>query len=174
MYGTRPAAQDWQRTVCDLLTRAGFTPGRAGPNTYWHSARGILTFVHGDDFASTGEPKDLRWLQDVMEKELLVKTQVLGPDVGQVRQVRMLNRLLTWVAGKGIYIEADTRHVDRIIEALQVKDLKSLKTPGVKVYGRPEGDEKKGGANEHPNMTDSDETKARDIARKRKQDFLEN
>ena len=73
------------------------------------------------------EVADLHWFRSVLENAFLIKTDVLGPDNGQKKQIRMLNRLLTWEDGRGITLEADTRHVETIIGDLKVKDSKPLK-----------------------------------------------
>ena len=95
MYGTRPAAQDWQHTVRTTLTSLGFQPGLSSANVFWHKKRDIWTMVHGDDFASSGELSDLRWLEGELAKTLLVKTEVLGGQACLKKEVRMLNRLIS-------------------------------------------------------------------------------
>ena len=165
MYGTRPAAQDWQRTVAETLGAMGFVVGRSCPNTYWNKDRGLLTFVHGDDFCSAGEVPDLLWMKSHLEKSLLIKTQVLGPDRGQQSQVRMLNRLLTWEKGVGIYLEADTRHVDKVVEELNVGHLKPLKVLGTRVYGKHPADDDDN--DDDSDTMESDDQKTQDIAKKK-------
>ena len=85
MYGTRLAAQDWQAEVTKTLEGIGFTRSRASPNTFWHKARDIWTFCHGDDFASCAEPENLSWLYDRLQEKWLMKSQVLGPKPGDCR-----------------------------------------------------------------------------------------
>ena len=52
---------------------------------------------------------------------LEVKIELLGPDAGQQRQVRILNRLLTGAPGQGISYEADPGHVERIVADTDVQ-----------------------------------------------------
>ena len=42
-----------------------------------------------------------------LEKKHHVKTQVLGPHEGQQKQVKILNRIVTWDDSKGISYEAN-------------------------------------------------------------------
>ena len=136
MYGTRPAARDWQAAVSSALTTFGLSVGKSPPNIYFHRARGIMTFVHGDDFLSSGEDADLMWMRDALTKVSLVKTQLLGPLAHQSREIRFLNRYIRWVRNVSISNEADPKHALDIIETMQVKDLKPLQAPGAKVYTR--------------------------------------
>ena len=126
MYGTRPAARDWQQIVAEALGAVGFIPGKACPNTYHHPGRQLWTFIHGDDFCGAGEVSYLEWLRARLEEQFLIKTQVLGPHHGQARQVRMLNRLLAWHVGVGLCLEADPRHIDKVIRELGVDNQKPL------------------------------------------------
>ena len=61
MYGTRPAAQNWQHEFTDVLTQAGFVAGRSNPCLCFHSGRCLRSFVHGDDFVTSGKYSDLCW-----------------------------------------------------------------------------------------------------------------
>ena len=52
--------------------------------------------VHGDDFLSEGPADSLMKMNAALEKIFLVKTEVIGPEPGQQREARVLNRLLRW------------------------------------------------------------------------------
>eukprot|EP00973_Karenia_brevis_P087521 12136155-Karenia_brevis.AAC.1 len=43
MYGTRKAAQNWQKCVSEALGKLGFQSGRSSPCMYWHPHRDIAT-----------------------------------------------------------------------------------------------------------------------------------
>ena len=57
--------------------------------------------VHGDDFFTEGAPKELKQLDKDLKEHFEMKTEVLGPDAkaGEVKEVRFLNRILTWNDG---------------------------------------------------------------------------
>ena len=50
MYGTRPAAQDWQAAVRKAMLDIGFEAGESSPNVYVHREKGTWSMIHGDDF----------------------------------------------------------------------------------------------------------------------------
>ena len=67
MYGTRDAAQNWYKEYSGQLVEIGFTQGKAFPCTFHHVQRGIRTYVHGDDYVSTGLPHQLNWMKGELE-----------------------------------------------------------------------------------------------------------
>ena len=131
LYGTRDAAMNWANKYTEVLTQIGFTVGTASPCNFHHENRNISVTVHGDDFTSTGRPRDLQWLDMKMKEEFEMTTEVFGPGPARKQQVRILNRVLTWKED-GIDYEADQRHAEIIIEELGLKDAKPLATPGTR------------------------------------------
>ena len=127
LYGTRDAAMNWAKTYTDFLVLIGFVKGKASPCNFHHPDRGISTTVHGDDFTSSGTEADLKWLDGQLKSKFEVKTNFLGPGLLHAKQLRVLNRVLTWQA-EGIDYEADQRHAEIIIEAMQV--TKAVTSPG--------------------------------------------
>ena len=95
MYGGRGAAQNWYKQYSQQLVKAGFIQGTASPCTFYNPEHNIRTYVHGDDYVSTGLPKDPEWMRQELEKKYQVKTQVLGAQEGQQRQIKILNRIVT-------------------------------------------------------------------------------
>ena len=74
-----------------------------------------------------------------MEKSFLVK--VIGRlegDKQDVREIRELNRVLSWRSG-GVQLEADPRHQEILISELE-QDVRGLSTPGVKNPQGKDGD----------------------------------
>ena len=106
MYGTRDAAQNWYREYSGRLKDMGFTQGKASPCVFHHEPRGIRTYVHGDDYVSTAKSEQLQWMKTQLEKKYNVKTQTLGPGPNDQRQIKILNRIVTWHDTKGISYEA--------------------------------------------------------------------
>ena len=93
-------------------------------------------YVHGDDYVSTGTSENLNWLKAQLENKYQVKTQVLGPEEGQAKEVKILNRIVSWKSTEGITYEADPRHTEIILEQLGLQDAKTVSTPGTKEEGR--------------------------------------
>ena len=89
--------------------------------------------VHGDDFTNTGDEDNLNWFLDKIKERFEVKHKArLGPDKGDDKHVRILNRIITWCDHKGVQCEADQRHAEILIETMGVKDAKAVSTPGNK------------------------------------------
>ena len=70
------------------------------------------------------------------EQKYQVKTQLLGPGKEHNKQLKVLNRIVTWHGHKGITYEADPRHAELVIEQLSLKDAKIVSTPGTRDEGR--------------------------------------
>ncbi len=127
LYGTRDAAVNWTRTFTDHLVKIGFKVGKASPCNFHHVERSISLTVHGDDFTSTGRERDLQWLDGQLKSRYDVKTEFLGPREEHAKQIRVLNRVITWANG-GIEYEPDQRHSEIIVKAMGVE--KAVSTPG--------------------------------------------
>ena len=57
----------------------GFSRGKYNPCLYFHKARGLRTFLHGDDFATVGAIENVSWLKDLLEKRFEIKTECISP-----------------------------------------------------------------------------------------------
>ena len=128
MYGTKAAAQNWQREVQNTMRSLGFKMGKSSSVVFYHPKKDIKTLVHGDDFVSSGRPEDLAWLRTQMETKYEITTTVLGPHDGMKREVKVLNRMLRWHE-QGISYEADERHAREIIKQTGADRLPPLKVP---------------------------------------------
>ena len=89
----------------------------------------IDPMVHGDDLLVVGSAKALQWTNQGMRKKYEIKAQVLGPDHGMEKEVKMLNRILRWTS-KGIEYEPDQRHAELVIQELGLEGCKPVDTPG--------------------------------------------
>ena len=162
LYGTRAAASCWAECYTDILIKNGFTKGKSSPCLFHHADRDILTLVHGDDFMSTAKAAELDWLNNVLRKELAVKTEILGPagEKDAKQQIMFLNRVITWEAA-GIRYEADPRHAEIIVSqmGLEGTNPRGVSTPGVKdAFIRCEDD------GENPQMSAQDASGYRGLA----------
>ena len=109
MYGTRPAAQNWQNEVIDTVTSIGFEVGKASPCVFYHKERDIMTYIHGDDFLSSGEEAALKWLQESLEKKYSISTKVIGEARHLDKSLRVLNRILKWTPTLSCNLECTSR-----------------------------------------------------------------
>ena len=94
-----------------------------------------------------------------MEGRFEIKTSVIGTGVGEVREARVLNRILR-ITDSGWEYEPDQRHADMIVEQLSLKEAKAVET-------RTE-EEKKWEAEENAQELDPDRSRAfRSLAARR-------
>ena len=119
LYGTRDAAFNWTEAYTRFLVeKLGFEKGITSPRSFYHRQRKIKVAVHGDVFVSEGFKKELIWTDKALGKEFSIKTEILGPDAGEVKELRVLNRVIKWESA-GITSEADPRHAEMIVEQLE-------------------------------------------------------
>ena len=69
-----------------------------------------------------------------MEEIYELTVEVLGPEAGQCKEVRVLNRVLRWT-DSGVEYEADPRHVEIIRKQLNIESCKTVATLGIKDEG---------------------------------------
>jgi hypothetical protein len=70
MYGTRPAAGNWQKFYTRILVDNGFEKMACSTCTFYNPAKDIPVLVHGDDFDSAGEGAEFKVVQRSAPKEL--------------------------------------------------------------------------------------------------------
>ena len=117
MYGTRDAAQNWALEYASTLVSLGFKQGLASPCHFFHPTRKLRTAVHGDDFVTVGPKSELKKMRKELEMKYDLKTSVLGPDEGEEKEVRILNRVIRWTR-EGVSYEPDPRHGEILIDQL--------------------------------------------------------
>ena len=129
LYGTRDAANNWEECYSQALVSLGFKQGLASPCVFYHPARDISTVVHGDDFTSLATESELLWLRDSLAKLFLIKDRgILGPDPHDLKEIRLLNRIIAWTSSC-IRYEADQRHSEILINTFGLEGAKGVNTP---------------------------------------------
>ena len=115
----------------DVLIKLGFRRGRASVCNFHHSEKNLSLTCHGDDFLVVGSISEIRWLEKEMEKKFEIKINTLGPEVGCVQEMTILNRTLRWNDVEGnIEYEPDARHVEVLIKELGLEGANGLSVPG--------------------------------------------
>ena len=110
----------------------GFGIGTSSACVFIHKERSLATSVHGDDFATVGGKKDLDWFRSQLEKRYELKEAArLGPNKEDDKEVKILNRIVRWIA-EGIGYEADPRHAKKLIQELGLEGCRPVTAPGVK------------------------------------------
>ena len=131
LYGTRDAANNWEECYTEALVELGFKQGLASPCVFYHPSRDISTVVHGDDFTSLAVESQLIWMKQALEKKFLIKDRgILGPDKHDLKEIRLLNRIIAW-ENDHIRYEADQRHSEILIKEFALEGSKGVETPGV-------------------------------------------
>ena len=143
IYGTRDAGAIWEAVYTDALISMGFAQGKASPCCFYHDGWKVSIVVHGDDFTALGNDDGLSKWEAGMAKAFEVKLQGrLGPDPGDKKEVRILNRILRW-SDDGISYEADPRHVELLSKALGLGECRKVTTPGAKLPYEDDEEEEK-------------------------------
>lgn len=87
--------------------------------------------IYGDDLTTLGVEADLLWFKAKLEERYELKFGgLMGPDVHDVKDAMILNRLVHYADMATTY-EADPRHVQILLQALNLKQAKSVSTPGI-------------------------------------------
>ena len=132
MYGTRDAAANWEEKYASHLKSIGFIQGLSSPCIFYNPDRDIQLVVHGDDFTFLAAEKDLLWCVDMMQREYEIKMRgIIGPERKDSKEIRLLNRCIEW-RDDGIYLEADPRHSELIVQELGLEQANNMVTPCVK------------------------------------------
>ena len=96
MYGTRDAAQNWEKAYAGIMKEIGFKSGIASPCVFKHDERNMKAVVHGDDFTIIGRSHDLDWLRQKISTRFEVKSRGrLGQGIGDDEEIRILNRIIS-------------------------------------------------------------------------------
>jgi len=142
LYGTRPAGAAWEEDYSGRLVAAGFRRGRAASTVFFNPVSGLRVVVWGDDFTVVGCDQDLKEFAEMMRSWYDIKVKaVLGPEVNDDKEVRILNRVVRWKP-EMIEYEGDEKHVATVLNELGFDEhTKGLDAPLAKDHEPPEGDE---------------------------------
>ena len=116
--------------MAEHLESCGFQRGRSNPCVFYHPVRDIMTLVHGDDYSSEGIGEQMRWLHVEFEKRFELKTTVIGTGAGDLKEGKILNRVLR-VTEAGWELETDPRHAELLIEQPHLDGSKLVSTSGI-------------------------------------------
>ena len=143
MYGSRDAGRCWDDFSDTAMKALTFKAGDFCPCVYYSEELDAPCWRHGDDFVVLATRTVLATFFESAQEHMILKHMgTLGPckDVGDVSEVRCLNRLLRYVspayksADEGyIEWEPDPRHLEILMSENGIrKDSKCLGQPCVK------------------------------------------
>lgn len=100
---------------------------------FYHPGKDLRAVVYGDDFTRLGAEHHLDWFKNEIKQvcEIDIKPR-LGPDEGDTKTVRLLNRISEW-KHDGIYMEADPRRAEIIVKHLVLEGCTPLATLNEKI-----------------------------------------
>ena len=125
MYGTRDAPQVWQEEVRSTMEGLGFIECVTQPGIYFHESRKLQIVSHVDDFLCVGREMELEWFKAALQEKYDIMSKLLN---GRNREVIFLGRKIVWT-DSGIEMEADSMHVDILLEELKMKERNPCDTP---------------------------------------------
>ena len=113
----------WKEAYRSAVEGMGFVAGRASPCCFLHVSRNISLVVHGDDLNALGLKADLDWYEAQLAKCFKPKIQGILGEICQLKEMRILNRIIT-LTEEGLLYEADTRHHELLIRNLGLENGK--------------------------------------------------
>jgi hypothetical protein len=129
LYGTRDAPKRWEAFLAEQLVTLGFAKGRASPCCYFHARLKVRCIVHGDDFVLSGGAAALDEVKRGMHERFLLKELGrLGSGPGELKELRVLNRIIRWTPA-GLRYEADPRHAEILVRGVAGTE-RALSAPG--------------------------------------------
>ena len=131
MYGTRDAAVNWASEYTQTLVDDGYIQGVSNPCLFYHKERDVSVMVHGDDFIAIGTDDNLDATKKTLEDKYKLKTERLGVGKHDLKEVRILNKVVR-VEDGGVRLEADPRHAEIVIKELGLEKAKAARAPGTK------------------------------------------
>ena len=133
----------WEETYRSCLEELGFQSGRASPCCFWHPEWDVSLVVHGDDFASLGLDEGLDKLEEGLKTKFEIKVRGRMGEHHELKEMRILNRVVTLSESGLTTYEADPRHAELLVRNMAVSN--SVSTPGVKdsdlTHAAPKGQE---------------------------------
>jgi hypothetical protein len=129
LYGTRDAPKRWEAFLAEQLVALGFAKGIASPCCFYHAQLHVRCIVHGDDFVLSGSATALDTVKAGMHARFLLKELGrLGGGQGELKELRVLNRVIRWTPA-GLKYEADPRHAEILVRGVAGVE-RSLSAPG--------------------------------------------
>ena len=125
MHGALDAASTWQQTYADVLKKNNIKQCVAWPALSYQEDSDLRFMVHGDDFISLGDDSAQNFLEKVLSEKFEYRWMARSAPDGTAMCV--LNRVLEVNKDTGVLTyEADPRHAEHIIRALNLEESKSV------------------------------------------------
>ena len=133
MYGTRDAANIWQRDYTELLLQHNFTRNTAWPSIFYHRDMDVRLLVHGDDFVVLADDPGQKFLKEVLQKKYELRVDGSIGKGEQHQEFTVLNRVVSFCERSGtVTYEPDPRHAETVLKQLDLENCKPVKSPSEK------------------------------------------
>ena len=109
----------------------GFEAGVYNPCLFRHEKQQTGALCHGDDVVLVGKRRHLRQGGKGLTDKYSIKARWIGPGRKDDRSGQVLGRVVSIGKG-GISYEADPRHAEIFVEALELQNAKPVTNPGWK------------------------------------------
>ena len=132
MYGTQDASNAWQKLWCEHLRNNGFEFGASNPALYRSEL--VNGFCHGDDFVTAAAEDQIEVFGKLLQEKFDTRRiGMIGAAKHLDKELELLHRSVTVINDELTEIEADQKHVPRLLEDLGLVQGNVVKTPRVKL-----------------------------------------
>ena len=140
---TCDTVQNWECKHGGFLEEIDMRRGFARTCLYSEETRGTSASVHGDDVTVKASRENAEWLIQKFEEKYEIKTQMIGETADLNKQLQILKRTVRW-SSRGLWIEADQRHVKEVVQALGSEGASPSPTAGVAAKGETRAEDSEG------------------------------
>ena len=131
MYGTQDASNAWQKFWCEHLRNNGFDLDAS--NLALYRPELVNGFCHGDDFVTAAAEDQIEVGKLLQEKFDTRRIGMIGAAKHLDKASEVLHRSVRVINDELMEIEADQKHVLRLLEDLGLVQGNVVKTPRVKL-----------------------------------------
>ena len=132
MYGTQDASNAWQKLWGGHLRNNGFELGASNPALYRSEL--VNGFCHGDDFVTAAAEDQIEVFGKLLQEKFDTRRiGMIGPAKHLDKELEVLHRSVRVINDELMEIEADQKHVPRLLEDLGLIQGNIVKTPRVKL-----------------------------------------
>ena len=132
MYGTQAASNAWQKLWDENLHNNGFELGASNPPLYRSEL--VNGFCHGDDFVTAAAEDQIEVLGKMLQEKFDTRRiGMIGAAKHLDKELEVLHRSVRVINDELMDIEADQKHVPRLLEDLGLVQGNVVKTPRVKL-----------------------------------------
>ena len=117
MHGTQDAGNAWQKLLGEHIRNNGFELGASNPALY--TSKLLNGFCHGDDFVTAAAEDQIEVFGKMLQEKFDMKRiGMIGAAKHLDKELEVLHRSVRVINDELMEIEADQKHVPRLLEDL--------------------------------------------------------